>query len=58
MFLFDGCDTKKNERANVCYCFNDHIHLFKVYGLGFELSYKLDLQGTTLYVTIANLGFL
>lgn len=57
MFLFDGGDTKKI-KEQMCVIVLIITFIFKVYGLVFELSYKLDLQGTTLYVTTVNSSFL
>lgn len=57
MFLFDGADTKRI-KEQMCVIVLIITFIFKVYGLVFELSYKLDLQGTTLYVTIVNSSFL
>jgi hypothetical protein len=57
MFLFDGGDTKRI-KEQMCVIVLIITFIFNVYGLGFELSYKLDLQGTILYVTIVNSNFL
>lgn len=57
MFLFDGGDTKRI-KEQMCVIVLIITFIFKVYGLVFELSYKLYLQGTTLYVTIVNSSFL
>jgi hypothetical protein len=53
MFLFDGGDTKRI-KEQMCVIVLIITFIFIVYGLGFELSYKLDLQGTMLYLTIVN----
>jgi hypothetical protein len=57
MFLFDGGDTKRI-KEQMCVIVLIITFIFKVYGLVFELSYKLDLQGTTFYVIIINSSFL
>jgi hypothetical protein len=57
MFLFNGGDIKRI-KEQMCVIVLIIKFIFKVYGLGFELSYKLYLQGTTLYVTIVSSSFL
>jgi hypothetical protein len=57
MFLFDGGDIKRI-KEQMCVIVLIITFILKVYGLGFELSCKLDLHGTIFYVTIVNSSFL